>query len=514
MTGCPGCSRAGTWCPPSVRSRSVWGTASAPHARSTRGCGRSLSARRSTIGHVRHAEPGTSAMPRAAARARAVRARRRLRGGRRRPVVREATFEASRCLSCGNCCECDGCLGACPEDAVIKLGPGRRYRFDYDRCTGCRACFEQCPVHSIEMFPEPRGWVRRARTVDGNEVVGVGRLPVQRALLHLPDPPSSPMAEPGRRVVEPRASTGTCPRWSRCRARPARRARCTARCRAGAGDDVHRLAGPAADDPEHVQGRGRADRRGAARGCAVAGGAGTVDLRRPLRCDGGAPDRLRPAGVGVGAGGPRPGAGRAGRDAADPRAVCQHFFDGFRTSHELNTIELLSDEDLRALVPEEFDPRAPRAGASPERPFIRGTRRTRIVYFQARETVNPFYARTPEVVQDAMDRLAERTGRRYRLVEYSGHPEAERVLVIMGSGAETARETVAFLQARGERVGVAQVRLYRPFQRRRWRRRCPRPCGASPCSTGPRSPGPRASRCSSTCSRRSASPTPTVSASR
>jgi NADPH-dependent glutamate synthase beta subunit-like oxidoreductase len=68
----------------------------------------------------------------------------------------EATFEAGRCLSCGNCCECDGCLGACPEDAVIKLGPGLRYRFDYDRCTGCRACFDQCPVHSIEMTPEPR----------------------------------------------------------------------------------------------------------------------------------------------------------------------------------------------------------------------------------------------------------------------------------------------------------------------------------------------------------------------
>jgi NADPH-dependent glutamate synthase beta subunit-like oxidoreductase len=68
----------------------------------------------------------------------------------------EASFEAHRCLSCGNCCECDGCLGACPEDAVIKLGPGQRYRFDYDRCTGCRACFDQCPVHSIEMFPEPR----------------------------------------------------------------------------------------------------------------------------------------------------------------------------------------------------------------------------------------------------------------------------------------------------------------------------------------------------------------------
>jgi Pyruvate/2-oxoacid:ferredoxin oxidoreductase delta subunit len=72
----------------------------------------------------------------------------------RRSGPDEAVFEARRCLSCGNCIECDGCLGACPEDAVIKLGPGRRYRFDYDRCTGCRACFEQCPVHSIEMVPE------------------------------------------------------------------------------------------------------------------------------------------------------------------------------------------------------------------------------------------------------------------------------------------------------------------------------------------------------------------------
>jgi NADPH-dependent glutamate synthase beta subunit-like oxidoreductase len=70
--------------------------------------------------------------------------------------IEQATFEARRCLSCGNCCECDGCLGACPEDAVIKLGPGHRYRFEYDRCTGCGACFEQCPVHAIEMFPEPR----------------------------------------------------------------------------------------------------------------------------------------------------------------------------------------------------------------------------------------------------------------------------------------------------------------------------------------------------------------------
>ena len=140
-----------------------------------------------------------------------------------------------------------------------------------------------------------------------------------------------------------------------------------------------------------------------------------------------------------------------------------HFFDGFRTSHELNTIELLSDDDLRALVPEELV-RAHRGRAlSPERPFIRGTAQNPDVYFQARETVNPFYARVPDAVEDAMARLAERTGRRYHVVDYTGHPEAERVLVVMGSGGETVRETVASLNARGERVGVAQVRLYRPF---------------------------------------------------
>jgi pyruvate-ferredoxin/flavodoxin oxidoreductase len=140
-----------------------------------------------------------------------------------------------------------------------------------------------------------------------------------------------------------------------------------------------------------------------------------------------------------------------------------HFFDGFRTSHELNTLEVLSDDDLRALVPEELV-RAHRGRAlSPERPFIRGTAQNPDVYFQARETVNPFYARVPDVVEEAMARLGERTGRGLHIVDYTGHPEAERVIVVMGSGGETVRETVAWLNARGERVGVVQVRLYRPF---------------------------------------------------
>ncbi|HCU94549.1 MAG TPA: pyruvate:ferredoxin (flavodoxin) oxidoreductase [Actinobacteria bacterium] len=140
-----------------------------------------------------------------------------------------------------------------------------------------------------------------------------------------------------------------------------------------------------------------------------------------------------------------------------------HFFDGFRTSHELNTIDMLSDDDLRALVPAEAV-RAHRDRAlSPDRPFIRGTAQNPDVYFQARETVNPYYAAVPEAVQAAMDVLGGRTGRQYRLMEYYGHPQAERVIVVMGSGSQTAAQTAEHLAAAGERVGVVQVRLYRPF---------------------------------------------------
>ncbi len=151
-----------------------------------------------------------------------------------------------------------------------------------------------------------------------------------------------------------------------------------------------------------------------------------------------------------------------------------HFFDGFRTSHEVNTIEMLDDGDLAALVPEELVWEHRRRSLSPEHPFIRGTAHNPDTFFQARETSNPFYARVPGIVQGAMDQLAERTGRRYGLVDYAGHPEAERVIVIMGSGCETARETAAFLQERGERVGVAQLRLYRPFPAQELVRALPR----------------------------------------
>ena len=147
----------------------------------------------------------------------------------------------------------------------------------------------------------------------------------------------------------------------------------------------------------------------------------------------------------------------------ESRVPFLHFFDGFRTSHEVNTIELLSDEQIRAMIDDDLV-RAHRARAiNPEHPFVRGTAHNPDTFFQARETVNPYYAALPGIVQRAMDRFAALTGRRYRLFEYAGAPDAERVLVLMGSGAETARETAAALNARGEKVGVLQVRLYRPF---------------------------------------------------
>ncbi len=147
----------------------------------------------------------------------------------------------------------------------------------------------------------------------------------------------------------------------------------------------------------------------------------------------------------------------------ESRVPFVHFFDGFRTSHELNIIELLSDDDLRAMVPEQLV-RAHRARSlSPEHPFIRGTSHNPDIAFQAREASSPFHLHTPDLVQKAMDRLAEVSGRQYHLVDYSGHPEAEAVIVVMGSAAETARETIAHLVAAGERVGVLTVHLYRPF---------------------------------------------------
>ncbi|NLD72914.1 MAG: pyruvate:ferredoxin (flavodoxin) oxidoreductase [Chloroflexi bacterium] len=140
-----------------------------------------------------------------------------------------------------------------------------------------------------------------------------------------------------------------------------------------------------------------------------------------------------------------------------------NIMDGFRTSHEVHKIELLEDDDLRALIDDDLV-RAHRArGMTPERPSLRGTAQNPDTFFQEREAANPFYAATPGIVQEAMDRFAAQVGREYHLFDYFGAPDAERVVVLMGSGAETVRETVDHLTGRGDKVGAVVVRLYRPF---------------------------------------------------
>jgi pyruvate-ferredoxin/flavodoxin oxidoreductase len=147
----------------------------------------------------------------------------------------------------------------------------------------------------------------------------------------------------------------------------------------------------------------------------------------------------------------------------ETRVPFLHIFDGFRTSHEVQKIERLADADIRALIDEGRVQEHRRRALSPEHPVIRGTAQNPDVYFQARETVNPYYLATPGIVQAVMDRFAARTGRQYHLFDYVGTPDAERVIVLMGSGCETVQETVEALNASGEKVGLVKVRLYRPF---------------------------------------------------
>ena len=147
----------------------------------------------------------------------------------------------------------------------------------------------------------------------------------------------------------------------------------------------------------------------------------------------------------------------------EARVPFLHFFDGFRTSHEVIKVEQLSPEDIRAMIDDDLV-RAHRGRAlSPDHPVVRGTAQNPDVFFQAREAVNPYYLACPTIVQNAMDKFARLVGRRYHLFDYVGAPDAERVIVLMGSGAEAAQEVVDALVARGEKVGAVKVRLYRPF---------------------------------------------------
>jgi len=147
----------------------------------------------------------------------------------------------------------------------------------------------------------------------------------------------------------------------------------------------------------------------------------------------------------------------------ETRVPFMHFFDGFRTSHEVQKVKLLLDSDLRSLIPDQLVLAHRARSLTPDRPTLRGTAQNPDVYFQAREGANPYYNACPGIVQRIMDQFGDRTGRYYQIYEYYGADDAERVIVIMGSGCETVHETVDYLNARSEKVGVVKVRLYRPF---------------------------------------------------
>lgn len=140
-----------------------------------------------------------------------------------------------------------------------------------------------------------------------------------------------------------------------------------------------------------------------------------------------------------------------------------HFFDGFRTSHEVDKIELLDDEMMRTMISDELVQAHRERALTPDNPFIRGTSQNPDVYFQGRESVNNYYLATPDIVQDCMDQFAKLTKRQYKLFDYIGAEDATKVIILMGSGAEAVHETVEYLNTQGEKVGVLKVRLYRPF---------------------------------------------------
>jgi len=147
----------------------------------------------------------------------------------------------------------------------------------------------------------------------------------------------------------------------------------------------------------------------------------------------------------------------------EARVPFLHIFDGFRTSHEVMKIATLEDEQIASMMDQERVRQHRARALTPDRPVMRGTAQNPDVFFQSRERANSFYLKTPAIVEKAMNRFAALTGRQYKLFEFVGDPQAKRVLVMMGSGCETAEETVAALCARGEKVGLLKVRLYRPF---------------------------------------------------
>ena len=357
----------------------------------------------------------------------------------------EARYEASRCLSCGNCFECDNCYAACPEQAIVKLGKGRFYRVDHDLCTGCAVCFEQCPCHAIEMMPELYGrrrpWTDRradnaveiqsprltggAHTRSAQDMTTASgrhgrqhrrrphRVSRQRGLRDLPDHAVVDDGGAGRRLGGARASRTSgaqVPVVQQMQSEGGAAGAVHGALQSGALTttftasqgfllmlpNMYKIAGELTPCVFHV-----AARAIATQALSIFGDHSDV---MSARMTGFA--MLAAASV------------QEAHDLAlvaqaatlESRVPVMFFFDGFRTSHEENKITLIPDEQIRAMIDDDLV-RAHRARAlSPERPVLRGTAHNPDTFFQARESVNPFYANVPDIVQKAMDRVGALTG--------------------------------------------------------------------------------------------------------
>ena len=337
-----------------------------------------------------------------------------------------ARYEAQRCLSCGNCFECDGCYSACPEQAVIKLGPGRRYEYDLDKCTGCAICYDQCPCGAITMIPEPsrrsplpcrsvsRAGTRKSvmatsvKTLDGNEAAASIAYRTNEICAIYPITPSSTMGELADQWASEGKTNiwGTVPHVVEMQSEGGAAGAVHGALQTGALTttftasqglllmipNMFKIAGELTPTVFHVAARALATQA-----LSIFGDHSDVMAARmtgwAMLCSSSVQEAHDLALI-------------AQNATLASRIPFVHFFDGFRTSHEVSKIEVLSDDDVRAMIDDElvFAHRA--RALDPDRPVVRGVAQDPDVYFQGRETVNPFYAACPVIVQAAMDRFA------------------------------------------------------------------------------------------------------------
>ena len=365
----------------------------------------------------------------------------------------------SGAIHAGTASSATDALGHVLKTRSSSSDPGKRYKFNYNFCTGCGVCYEQCPCHAIDMIAEPEAAIMKSETkpnpvtLDGNEAAVHVAYRVNEVCAIYPITPSSAMAEFADEwsakdikniwgnmpeVIEMQSEGGAAGTVHGA----LQTGSLTTTFTASQGlmlmlPNMYKIAGELTAAVFHVAARSLA-----AQGLSIFGDHQDVMAARTTGFA-----LLAAASV---------------QEAHDMALIAQattlrsripfiHFFDGFRTSHEVNKIDFLSDEQIRAMIDDDLVFEHRNRALNPDKPFIRGTAQNPDVYFQGRETVNTFYSAVPSILKEEMRKFAELTGREYSPVKYYGAPDAENVIVVMGSGVETASETAAFLAENGEK---------------------------------------------------------------